>query len=205
MCGATDDRWERVQRGFLEKVAQAVRAGAVGGEPLERVLERLLIEACAAEGATVDELAPVLERDPVLRGKLEREVGRLIAEATLSGSHREALKRQVARHLFLLRFALGGAEPAEWVWEGIDPAEQARIRARRGGTAEDPSTLGRVEEALSRWNEQPDRFGRCEDCGEEIARPRFELLPYADRCVPCQRKKEGEPPVRRPAAPVIRF
>jgi DnaK suppressor protein len=35
-------------------------------------------------------------------------------------------------------------------------------------------------------------FGRCEECEQEIARPRLEAIPYARHCMQCQQKLEEE-------------
>jgi DnaK suppressor protein len=35
------------------------------------------------------------------------------------------------------------------------------------------------------------RYGICRDCGEEIARARLKILPFATRCVTCQGRLEG--------------
>jgi len=36
------------------------------------------------------------------------------------------------------------------------------------------------------------RYGTCRDCGEEIAKARLKILPFATRCVACQgRLEEG--------------
>ncbi len=35
-------------------------------------------------------------------------------------------------------------------------------------------------------------YGVCVDCGEEICKDRLMYIPEAERCVPCQEKKESE-------------
>ena len=49
-------------------------------------------------------------------------------------------------------------------------------------------TLGEVHEALSRID--AGTFGRCEECGEPIARPRLQALPYTRHCIQCARALE---------------
>jgi DnaK suppressor protein len=50
--------------------------------------------------------------------------------------------------------------------------------------------LRQVDEALARL--ATDDYGVCEDCGAEIAEERLEILPFATRCVECERKREVE-------------
>jgi RNA polymerase-binding protein DksA len=47
-----------------------------------------------------------------------------------------------------------------------------------------------IEEALERIRE--GRFGRCEECGHDIAFERLRAIPYAPLCVECQRRQEEE-------------
>jgi RNA polymerase-binding transcription factor len=42
-----------------------------------------------------------------------------------------------------------------------------------------------VDEALARLDE--GTYGRCADCGQPIAPERLEALPWAARCIDCQR------------------
>ncbi|MGE5755859.1 MAG: TraR/DksA family transcriptional regulator [Planctomycetaceae bacterium] len=49
-------------------------------------------------------------------------------------------------------------------------------------------TLGEVHEALGRID--AGTFGRCEECGEPIARPRLQALPYTRHCIQCARALE---------------
>jgi DnaK suppressor protein len=49
-------------------------------------------------------------------------------------------------------------------------------------------TLGEVHEALSRID--AGTFGRCEECGEPIARQRLQALPYTRHCIQCARALE---------------
>jgi len=49
-------------------------------------------------------------------------------------------------------------------------------------------TLEQVNEALHRIDQ--GRFGRCEECGEPIAKPRLQALPYTRHCIQCARNLE---------------
>lgn len=48
--------------------------------------------------------------------------------------------------------------------------------------ARESDLLSDVDEALRRIYQAPERFGRCEFCGAEIARGRLEVLPWTDAC-----------------------
>lgn len=45
-----------------------------------------------------------------------------------------------------------------------------------------------IEEALERLRE--NRFGKCEECDQEIALERLRAIPYAPLCVDCKRRQE---------------
>lgn len=50
-------------------------------------------------------------------------------------------------------------------------------------------TLEQVQSALNRID--AGTFGKCEECGEAIAKPRLQALPYTKHCINCARKLEG--------------
>jgi DnaK suppressor protein len=52
----------------------------------------------------------------------------------------------------------------------------------------DQDTLGQIHEALSRID--AGTYGRCEECGEMIAKPRLQALPYTRHCIECARALE---------------
>jgi DnaK suppressor protein len=47
-----------------------------------------------------------------------------------------------------------------------------------------------VNEALRRLYSSPERFGRCEQCGEDIGFDRLDALPHARLCIKCKAKEE---------------
>ena len=51
------------------------------------------------------------------------------------------------------------------------------------------STLEQVHTALSRINE--GTYGRCQECGELIGKPRLQALPFTPHCIECARKLQG--------------
>ena len=50
--------------------------------------------------------------------------------------------------------------------------------------------LWHVNEALRRLYSAPERFGRCEQCGELIGFDRLDALPHARLCIKCKAKEE---------------
>ena len=50
-------------------------------------------------------------------------------------------------------------------------------------------TLEQVHEALNRIH--AGTFGRCQECGEPIAKPRLQALPYTRHCIQCARELEN--------------
>lgn len=55
----------------------------------------------------------------------------------------------------------------------------------------DAATLGLVQRALQRMQADPDAFGECQECGDEIPLGRLKAMPYAELCVTCQSKRDG--------------
>ncbi|HEX6810402.1 MAG TPA: TraR/DksA C4-type zinc finger protein [Planctomycetota bacterium] len=54
--------------------------------------------------------------------------------------------------------------------------------------ADEAAVLREVAAALERLRE--GSYGRCEDCGRPIPRLRLAVIPYARRCVGCERQQE---------------
>ena len=46
--------------------------------------------------------------------------------------------------------------------------------------------LQRVVAAIARLDQDPESFGLCLECGDEIAVRRLTLMPYVELCVECQ-------------------
>lgn len=51
-----------------------------------------------------------------------------------------------------------------------------------------------IEDALERLDEDPEMFGVCELCDEDIPRGRLELMPWVGMCIRCQEKVEADLP-----------
>ena len=58
-------------------------------------------------------------------------------------------------------------------------------------------TLRQVDAALDRLD--AGRYGRCAECGEEIAAARLKALPFAVRCLDCEEARESDERKRRHA------
>jgi DnaK suppressor protein len=54
----------------------------------------------------------------------------------------------------------------------------------------DAVLLRKVRAAQVRLEEDPDDYGNCTDCGDEIPLGRMKAMPWADLCVDCQSKKD---------------
>lgn len=56
--------------------------------------------------------------------------------------------------------------------------------------SEEGRTLAAIDEALRKLYTDPEAFGRCEDCGDEIEYARLEAVPQAACCIECQVERE---------------
>ena len=50
--------------------------------------------------------------------------------------------------------------------------------------------LWHVNEALRRLYKSPETFGKCHNCGEDIAFERLDALPHARYCIACKQREE---------------
>jgi DnaK suppressor protein len=57
--------------------------------------------------------------------------------------------------------------------------------------------LARIDRALARLTSDPDLFGLCEECEEEIPLARLETIPDATLCTECQAKRDPQRNARR--------
>ena len=79
--------------------------------------------------------------------------------------------------------------------EGTDTMEQEKsflLMSNEG------RTLIEIDEALRRLYREPDKFGLCANCGQEISMDRLDILPWTQLCVDCQRTAEETPPMPAP-------
>jgi len=50
--------------------------------------------------------------------------------------------------------------------------------------------LWHVNEALRRLYKDPEQFGKCHECGENVGFERLDALPHARLCIKCKAKEE---------------
>jgi DnaK suppressor protein len=51
--------------------------------------------------------------------------------------------------------------------------------------------LWHLNQALRRLYQAPEKFGKCEQCGEDISYERLDALPHARLCINCKEKEEN--------------
>jgi RNA polymerase-binding protein DksA len=51
--------------------------------------------------------------------------------------------------------------------------------------------LWHLNQALRRLYQTPEKFGQCEQCGEDISYERLDALPHARLCINCKEKEEN--------------
>ena len=50
--------------------------------------------------------------------------------------------------------------------------------------------LWHVNEALRRLYKDPEKFGQCHECGEDVGFDRLDALPHARLCIKCKAREE---------------
>lgn len=114
---------------------------------------------------------------PAQRKTLEGRLRALVVELT----------GKQARHIAPLRDEERDSKPDD---DLAPHDEMGQVIASNLNRA-DAATLAKVRLALKRLKDDPDDFGNCQDCGDEIPFARLSALPYVDRCVDCQGKDDG--------------
>jgi DnaK suppressor protein len=74
--------------------------------------------------------------------------------------------------------------------EGTDTMEQEQeflLRSVEGRRMID------IDEALRTLYKEPERFGKCISCEQEIAYERLDLVPWTRMCLECQTTEENKP------------
>lgn len=72
--------------------------------------------------------------------------------------------------------------------QGTDTMEQEKALLM---LSTEGQQLAQIDEALRRLYKEPDTFGRCVDCGAEIAMERLEIVPWATLCLDHQSEQES--------------
>jgi DnaK suppressor protein len=55
----------------------------------------------------------------------------------------------------------------------------------------DATVLARVAKALKKIDLEPDEFGVCEECGDDLPPARLKAMPFAELCLECQSMRDG--------------
>jgi DnaK suppressor protein len=120
-----------------------------------------------------------------------------------------AQRVQLQQRLLALRDEAMGKEPARIEPNRTDDAStgvadedaqalsemhQALASKRNQGRAD---LLGQIVRAIDRLAADPDLFGLCEECEEEIPWARLEAVPHATLCTACQAKRDPQRNQRR--------
>lgn len=113
-----------------------------------------------------------------------------------------AQRQRIHRLLLALERQLGGKGPQRIAPNRTDDSQvggdedeqplnemlQAIASSRNRNTSQ---VLAKVQKALRKLEEEPEDFGVCEICGEDIVSGRLEAMPYAELCTDCQAKHDG--------------
>jgi RNA polymerase-binding transcription factor DksA len=82
--------------------------------------------------------------------------------------------------------------PPERVRESLQRLERQDLERRElshdQGDDRRPGILDAIRAALGRLDD--GTYGACTSCGQEIEAARLEAIPYAERCLSCQRTSE---------------
>lgn len=179
-------------------------AANVGIEP---IFERVLQQVCEPRGLAPETYIELITKDLKLRAEVQSRLGRLMENPALVKMRREAQRREAEHQLHVLHYVMSGHRPPDWVWSSLDEEQQNQLQdVADSGEDRDPVLLPRVERALRKLASGGATYGQCEDCGTSILLERLQLVPWAECCASCQRKREGVPDVPpEPAVPVIYF
>jgi DnaK suppressor protein len=119
----------------------------------------------------LDEIERLLVRE---RQKILRSIGRFQQQSKLSRDSSDADLSSYSFHM-----ADQGTDAME--------REKSFLFASKEGRY-----LYRIEEALRRLYADPEGFGICHGCKNEIPFQRLEALPHARYCLDCKRREEEE-------------
>lgn len=90
--------------------------------------------------------------------------------------------------------ASGDSDLATYTDHMADQGTEAMEREKAAALAtKEGRYLYRLEEALRRIYADPDNFGRCHTCGEDVGIERLDALPHARYCIDCKKKEEDDP------------
>lgn len=72
--------------------------------------------------------------------------------------------------------------------EGTDTIEQEQsflLRSQEG------RLLNNIDDALRTLYKEPDSYGKCMSCGNNVAFERLDIVPWAKHCLDCQQVEES--------------
>lgn len=78
--------------------------------------------------------------------------------------------------------------------QALSEMQQVLASQRNAGQA---AVLSRILRATDRLASDPETFGLCEDCEEDIPFARLEAVPYVTLCAACQAKRDPPRHLRR--------
>lgn len=76
--------------------------------------------------------------------------------------------------------------------EDAAPLEEMNQVIASSRNKNDQVMLAKVRAAIHRLDKDPDDFGNCVDCGDEIALKRLQAMPWVELCVDCQAKLDKQ-------------
>jgi DnaK suppressor protein len=76
--------------------------------------------------------------------------------------------------------------------EDAAPLEEMNQVIASSRNKNDQLMLAKVRAAIHRLDKDPDDFGNCTDCGDEIALKRLQAMPWVELCVDCQGKADKQ-------------
>jgi DnaK suppressor protein len=204
-------QWLEVHRTVLSTLdALALSTGWIATAAnvgIEPNFERVLQQVCEPRGLNPETYIALITKDLQLRAEVQSRLGRLMENPALVKMRREAQRREAEHQLHVLRYVMSGHRPPDWVWSSLDEEQQTQLQdVADSGEDRDPVLQPRVERALQKLASGGATYGQCEDCGTPILLERLQLVPWAECCASCQRKREGvpdEPP--EPVVPVLYF
>jgi RNA polymerase-binding transcription factor DksA len=80
------------------------------------------------------------------------------------------------------------AYPLHLADQGTDSQEQEKSLMLLG---QDGARLTRIDAALRTLYKEPEQYGRCTNCGNEIPFERLDVVPWASHCLDCQQQQES--------------
>jgi DnaK suppressor protein len=71
--------------------------------------------------------------------------------------------------------------------QGTDAMEREKVFLM---ASKEGRFLWHIDEALRRLYRTPEAFGKCHQCGNDIAHDRLDALPHARYCIDCKQREE---------------